>query len=150
MHKAICTKVQGQTHMRYVLKHIRSNFLNFSLFEFFTFYVVLDFLLTQSRNIKVRPRTKQCIQINARCTKCMMIWHLMHDDMTFNAWRVLQRSKELDQRQKKNTSSTIRTLPHPNGMIVWNECLMGCETRVGRMKTGNAHRQGGKCIKHFL
>ena len=41
MHKAICTKVQGQTHMWYVLKLIWSNF-----FEFFTFYMVLDFLLT--------------------------------------------------------------------------------------------------------
>ena len=35
MHKAICMKVQGKTHMRYVLKHIRSNFLNFSLFMWF-------------------------------------------------------------------------------------------------------------------
>ena len=25
----------------------------------------------------------------------------MHDDMTFNAWKVLQRSKELDQRPKR-------------------------------------------------
>ena len=43
------------------------------LFEFFTFYVILDFLLTQNCNIKVRLKTKQCIQINARCTKCMKI-----------------------------------------------------------------------------
>ena len=35
MHKAICIKVQGQTHMWYVLKQIRSNFLNFSLFMWF-------------------------------------------------------------------------------------------------------------------
>ena len=35
---AISMKVLGQTHMWYVLKHIQSNF-----FQFFTFYVVLDF-----------------------------------------------------------------------------------------------------------
>ena len=74
MHKAICTKVQGQTHM-----WLSAQTYTIKLFEFFTFYVVLEFLLTQSRNIKVRSRTKQCIQINARCTKCMMIWHLMHE-----------------------------------------------------------------------
>ena len=53
-------------------------------------------------------------------------------------------------RTKKSTSSIIGTLSHPNGMIVWNECLMGSETRIGRMKTGDAHRQGGKSINHFL
>ena len=31
------------------------------LFEFFTFYVVLDFLLTQNKNIKVRSKQTQCI-----------------------------------------------------------------------------------------
>ena len=53
-------------------------------------------------------------------------------------------------RTKKSTSSTIGTLPHPNGTIFWNECLMKSETRVGRMRTGDAHRQGVKSIKHFL
>ena len=37
-----------------------------------------------------------------------------------------------------------------NGMIVWNECLMRSETRVGRMRTEDAHRQGSKNIKNFL
>ena len=35
-------------------------------------------------------------------------------------------------------------------MIVWNECLMRSEMRVERMRTGDAHRQGGKNIKNFL
>ena len=35
MHKTICTKVQGKTHMWYVLKQIQSNFLNFSIFMWF-------------------------------------------------------------------------------------------------------------------
>ena len=35
MHYAISTKVLGQTHMRYVLKHIQSNFLSFPLFMCF-------------------------------------------------------------------------------------------------------------------
>ena len=47
-------------------------------------------------------------------------------------------------------SSTIGTLPHPNGMIVWNECLKRSETRVGRMRTGDEHSQGVNSIKHFL
>ena len=47
-------------------------------------------------------------------------------------------------------SSTIGTLPHLNGMIVWNECLMRSETRVGRMKIGDAHRQGGKSINNLF
>ena len=53
-------------------------------------------------------------------------------------------------RIKKSKSSTIGTLPHPNGTIVWNECLMRSETRAGRIRTGDAHRQGGKNIKNFL
>ena len=73
----------------------------------------------------------------------------MHEDMTFNARRVLQKSKELDQGLKKQ-NSIIRTLPHPNGTIVWNECLKRSETRVGRMRTEDAYSQGVKSIKHFL
>ena len=38
-------------------------------------------------------------------------------------------------RTKRAKSSTIGTLPHPNGMIFWNECLMRSKTRVGRMRT---------------
>ena len=53
-------------------------------------------------------------------------------------------------RTQKSKSSTIGTIPHPNTMIVWNECLMRGEMRVGRMRNGDAHRQGVKSIKHFL
>ena len=35
-------------------------------------------------------------------------------------------------------------------MIVWNECLMRSEKRVGRMRTRDTHRQGGKSINHML
>ena len=50
----------------------------------------------------------------------------MHDNESSNAWRVLQRSKELDQ--------------GPNKTIVWNEHLMRSEKRVGGMRTGDAHK----------
>ena len=73
----------------------------------------------------------------------------MHDNEAFNAWRVLQQSKEFDQ-ELKEQSSTIGTFPHSNEMIVWNESLMRSETMVGRMRTGDAHRQRVKNIKHFL
>ena len=53
-------------------------------------------------------------------------------------------------KDQKSISLTIVTLPYPNRMIVWNECLMGSETKVGRMRTGDAHSQGVKSIKHFL
>ena len=39
MHYAISTKVLGQTHMWNVLKHIQSNFLNFSLFMCFWIFL---------------------------------------------------------------------------------------------------------------
>ena len=52
--------------------------------------------------------------------------------------------------KKKRKSSTIGTLLHSNTMIIWNECLMRSEIRVGRMRTEDAHRQGVKSIKHFL
>ena len=53
-------------------------------------------------------------------------------------------------KEQKSKSSTIGTLPNPNTTIVWNECLMRSETRIGRMRTGNAYSQGVKNIKHFL
>ena len=83
MHKTICTKVQGQTHMWYVLKHIRSNFLNFSLFMCFGFFTHTK-LKDKS---KIKNKTMHTNKYNM---------HKMHKDMTFNAWRVLQKSKELD------------------------------------------------------
>ena len=63
-----------------------------------------------------------------------------------NAWRYdIQCMKSptkierIRSRTKKGKSSTIGTLPHPNWMIVWNESLKRSETRVGRMRTGDAH-----------
>ena len=73
----------------------------------------------------------------------------MHDNEASNAWRVLQRLKELDQGPKEH-KSTIGTFPHPNVMIFWNKCLMRSETRVGIMRTEDAHRQEGKSINHML
>ena len=69
----------------------------------------------------------------------MNIQHLMHEGS--------YKDRKNQIKDQKSKSSIIRTLPHPNGMIVWNECLMRSETRVGRMITGDAHRQGVKSIK---
>ena len=77
MHKAICTKVQGQTHMWYVLKHIQSNFMNFSLFMWF-----LDFYTHKNKSIKVRSNAKTIKTMHMkRCMmhKCMTMKHLMHE-----------------------------------------------------------------------
>ena len=35
-------------------------------------------------------------------------------------------------------------------MIIWNECFMKSETRAGRIRNGDAHKQGGKSINHIL
>ena len=64
--------------------------------------------------------------------KCMTMKHLMHKGSYKD-----RKNKIKDQ---KSRNSTIGTFPHPNRMIVWNECLMRSETRVGRMKIGDAHR----------
>ena len=72
--------------------------------------------------------------------RCMM--HLMHKGSYKDRMNQIK--------DQKSISSTIGTLSHPNGLIVWNECLMRCETRVGRMRTEDAHKQGGKNIKNFL
>ena len=78
--------------------------------------------------------------------KCMIIKHLMHEKFHKN-----QKNQINDQKSISSTiSTTIRTLPHPNGMIVQNECLMRSETRVGRMKTKDAYKQEGKNIKNFF
>ena len=62
--------------------------------------------------------------------KCKI--HKMNEDMTFNARRSYKDRKNKINDQKSK-SSTKETLPHPNRTIVWNECLMRSETRVGRM-----------------
>ena len=101
MHKAISTKVQGKTHMWYVLKHILSNFLNFLLF--ICFWIFTHTKLKHKSKIK-----NETMHTN----KCKM--HKMYEDMTFNAWKVLQRLKELDQGPKgqklnhRNPSSSKR------------------------------------------
>ena len=87
MHKAICTKVQGQTHMWYVLKFIRSNFLNFSLFMWF--WIFTHIKLIQKYKIKCENNQNNAYKV--------MHDVQLHDNETSNVWRVLQRSKELDQ-----------------------------------------------------
>ena len=115
------------------------------LFEFSTFYVFLDFLHTQNKSIKVRSNTKTTKTIHIKrfmMHKCMTMKHLMHEGS--------YKDRKNQIKDRKSKSSTIGTLPHPNGTIVWNECLMKTETRVGRMITGDAHRQGGKNNENFL
>ena len=73
----------------------------------------------------------------------------MHDNEASNAWRVIQKSKELDQGPKeyklnhRNPSSSKQ-----NDYLQWvsHEKWYG----VGRMRIGDAHRQWGKNIKNFL
>ena len=136
MHYAISTKVLGQTHMRYVFKYIKSNFLNFPFFMcFWIFYT------HKNKGIKVRSNAKTTKAMHIqRCMmhKCMTIKHLMYEGF-------YKDKKKLDQGPKE--SSTIRTFLYPNETIVWNECLMRHETKVGKMRTRDAHTQEGKNIK---
>ena len=74
--------------------------------------------------------------------KCMTMKHLMHEGS------YKDRKNQIN--DQKSKSSTIRTIPHPNGMIVWNECLMRSETNVGRMRTGDAHKQRDKSINNLF
>ena len=74
--------------------------------------------------------------------KCLIMKYLMHEGS------YKDRKNQIN--DQKNKSSTIGTLSHPNGMIVWNKCLMRSETKVGRMRTEDAHRQGGKSINNLF
>ena len=65
--------------------------------------------------------------------KCMTMKHLMHEGSYKDRKNLIK--------DQKSISSTIRILSHPNGMIVWNECLMKSEMRVGRIRTRDAHSQ---------
>ena len=57
--------------------------------------------------------------------KCKM--HKMHEDMTFNAWRFLQRLKELDQEPKE------QKLNHRNlSSSKWNDFLESVSWKVRR------------------
>ena len=124
MHYAISMKVLGQTHMWYVLKHIWSNFLNSSLFMWF-------WIFTHKKQKHKSKIKNKCIK---RCMmhKCMTMKHLMHKGS--------YKYQKNQIKNQKSVSLTIGTLPHPNRMIVWNECLMRSETRVGKMRTGDAHK----------
>ena len=63
-------------------------------FKFVTFYVFLDFYTHKNKSIKVRS--------NAKIIKTMHMQDAqMHDNEASNAWRVQQRSKELDQGPKE-------------------------------------------------
>ena len=73
---ALCYKYEGT----------RPNSLVICAFGFFTH-------TKQKQLNKIKNRNKTMYT-----NKCKM--HKMHEDMTFNVWRVLQRSKELDQRPK--------------------------------------------------
>ena len=108
MHYAISTKILGQTHMWYI-QHKRSNFL-----KIFQFLWVFEFLNTlKNRTSKVRSTKKK--QNN---TYKKMHDAQMHDNETSNAWRVLQRSKELDQEPKEQKFN------HRNPTSSkWNDCL---------------------------
>ena len=81
--------------------------------------------------------TKRC-----KMHKYMSIKHLMHEEP--------YKDRKNQIKDQKSISSTIGTLPHLNGTIIWNECLMRNGMRVGRMRTIDAHRQGGKSINHML
>ena len=74
MHYAISMKVLGQTHMWYVLKTYTNK-----LFEFFTFYVILDFYTHQNKAVKVRSNAKTMQIKKCKMHKCMIKKHLMHE-----------------------------------------------------------------------
>ena len=74
--------------------------------------------------------------------KCMTMKHLMHKGS--------YKDQNNQIKNQKSVSLTIGILSRPNGMIVWNECLMRSETKVGRMRIGDAHRQGGKSINNLF
>ena len=138
MYKAISTKVQGKTHMWYVLKHIRSNFLNFTIFMWFWIF------FTHTK-LKYKSKIKNKTMHTKKMQDAQNAWK--YDIECMKGPIKIERIRS---RTKKSKSSTIWTLPHPNGTIVWNECLKRSETRVGTMRTGDAHSQGVKSIKHFL
>ena len=64
--------------------------------------------------------------------KCITMKHLIYEGSYKD-----RKNKIKDQ---KRISSTIKTLPQPNRTIVWNDCLKKSETRVGRMRIGDAHK----------
>ena len=74
--------------------------------------------------------------------KCIIMKHLMHEGS--------YKDRKNQIKDQKSKSSTIGTLLHPNRTIFWNECLRRSETTVGRMRTGDTHRLGGKNIKTFF
>ena len=66
-----------------------------NLFEFFTFYVVLDFHLHKTKKNKIKCKNNQ--------NNAYKEMHdaQMHTNEASNAWRILERSKKLDQGPKR-------------------------------------------------
>ena len=89
MHYAISTKVLGQTYMWKVLKHIRSNFLNFSLFMWFWIFTHTK----QRHKDKIKKKTKQNKKKKTKQNNAYKEMHDVHmyDNEASNTWRVLQR-----------------------------------------------------------
>ena len=92
MQYAISTEVLGQTHMWYVLKQTWSNFLDFSPFMRFWIFTHTK----QKAKSKINNKNK-----NKNNAYKEMHDAQMHDNEASNTWRVLQRSKELDQGPKE-------------------------------------------------
>ena len=91
MHYTISTKILGQTHMWNGLKHIRTNFWIFHFLCGFGFFTHTK----QRHKSKIKKQKQKTMHIK-RCKmhKCMI-------NEASNAWKVLQRSKELDQGPKE-------------------------------------------------
>ena len=76
MHKAICTKVQAQTHIWYCTQTY-----TIKLYELFTFYVVFGFLHTQKQKHKSKIKCKN----NQNNAYKEMHDAQMHDNKASNA-----------------------------------------------------------------
>ena len=74
--------------------------------------------------------------------KCIRIQHSMHEGS--------YKDQKNQIKNQSSKSSIIGTLSRSNKTSVWSECLMRSETRVGKMRTGDVQRQGGKSINHLL
>ena len=105
---ALCHKYEGTRPNSHMIcaQNIQSYFLNFSLFMWFWI-----FYPHKTKAIKYDKKTKAM-----HTNKCKM--YKMHENMTFNAWRVLQKSEELDQGPRE------QKLNHRNpSSSKWNDCL---------------------------
>ena len=88
MHKAICTKPFAQRYKAKLTWDMCSNIYDQT---FWIFHFLCGFGFFTQTKLKHKSKIKtNTMHIN----KCKM--QKMYEDMTFNAWKVLQRSKELD------------------------------------------------------